>query len=128
MKYLEKINRMPIKYFDTKTHGEVLSRVTNDIDTVSQTLNQSLSQILTSVTTLIGVLIMMLSISVDNDISCINCNSSISWIIIAFVVKKSQKYFKDQQEYLGHVNGQVEEVYAGHNVMKAFNGEERCDK
>ena len=120
----EKINRMPLRYFDTKTHGEVLSRVTNDVDTVSQTLNQSLSQILTSVTTLVGVLIMMFSINWIMTLASLIV-IPISAGLIAFVVKKSQKYFKTQQEYLGYVNGQVEEVYSGHNVMKAFNAEER---
>ncbi|MDU1276917.1 MAG: ABC transporter ATP-binding protein [Clostridium sp.] len=119
----EKINRMPLKYFDKMTHGEVLSRVTNDVDTVSNTLNQSLSQMLTSITTLIGVLIMMLSISVTMTIASIVI-IPISGILIALVVKKSQKYFKEQQTFLGHVNGHVEEVYSGHNIMKAFNGED----
>lgn len=119
----EKINRMPLKYFDKMTHGEVLSRVTNDVDTVSNTLNQSLSQMLTSITTLIGVLIMMLSISVTMTIASIVI-IPISGILIALVVKKSQKYFKEQQNFLGHVNGHVEEVYSGHNIMKAFNGED----
>ena len=119
----EKINRMPLKYFDKMTHGEVLSRVTNDVDTVSNTLNQSLSQMLTSITTLIGVLIMMLSISVTMTIAAIVI-IPISGILIALVVKKSQKYFKEQQNFLGHVNGHVEEVYSGHNIMKAFNGED----
>lgn len=119
----EKINRMPLKYFDKMTHGEVLSRVTNDVDTVSNTLNQSLSQMLTSITTLIGVLIMMLSISVTMTIAAIII-IPISGILIALVVKKSQKYFKEQQTFLGHVNGHVEEVYSGHNIMKAFNGED----
>ncbi|PTR84774.1 ABC transporter ATP-binding protein, partial [Bacillus anthracis] len=101
----------------------VLSRVTNDVDTVSNTLNQSLSQMLTSITTLIGVLIMMLSISVTMTIAAIII-IPISGILIALVVKKSQKYFKEQQNFLGHVNGHVEEVYSGHNIMKAFNGED----
>ncbi|MBM6859770.1 ABC transporter ATP-binding protein [Clostridium saudiense] len=123
----EKINRMPLKYFDTKTHGEVLSRVTNDVDTVSQTLNQSLSQMLTAITTLIGVLIMMISISGIMTIAALLI-LPISMGLIFGVVKKSQKYFKDQQKFLGNVNGQVEEVYSGHNIMKAFNGEERAIK
>ncbi|WP_291652359.1 ABC transporter ATP-binding protein [Clostridium sp.] len=118
----EKINRMPLKYFDKMTHGEVLSRVTNDVDTVSNTLNQSLSQMLTSITTLIGVLIMMLSISVTMTLASILI-IPLSGILIALVVKKSQKYFKEQQTFLGHVNGHVEEIYSGHNIMKAFNGE-----
>ena len=119
-----KINRMPLKYFDTRTHGEVLSRVTNDVDTVSQTLNQSLSQILTAVTTLIGILIMMFSISwIMTMASLIVIPLAVG--LISLVVKKSQKYFKTQQEYLGYVNGKVEEVYSGHIVMKAFNAEQR---
>ena len=119
-----KINRMPLKYFDTRTHGEVLSRVTNDVDTVSQTLNQSLSQILTAATTLIGILIMMFSISwIMTMASLIVIPLTVG--LISLVVKKSQKYFKTQQEYLGYVNGKVEEVYSGHIVMKAFNAEQR---
>ena len=120
----EKINRMPLKYFDTKTHGEVLSRVTNDVDTISQTLNQSLSQTVTSVTTLIGTIIMMFSINWIMTLASLVV-LPISFILMAVIVKKSQKHFKTQQEYLGHVNGQIEEVYSGHNIMKAFNAEER---
>lgn len=120
-----KINKLPLKYFDKLTHGEVLSRVTNDVDTVSNTLNQSLSQIFTSFTTLIGVLIMMLSISVSMTLVSILI-LPLSGILISFVVKKSQKYFKEQQSFLGHVNGHVEEIYGGHNIMKAFNGEEKA--
>ena len=119
----EKMDTLPLNYFDTRTNGEVLSRITNDVDTVNQTLNQSLSQMLTSITTLIGVLIMMLSISVTMTIAAIII-IPISGILIALVVKKSQKYFKEQQNFLGHVNGHVEEVYSGHNIMKAFNGED----
>lgn len=119
----EKINRMPLKYFDKTTHGEVLSRVTNDVDTVSQTLNQSMSQIITSVVTIIGVLIMMLSISWQMTIVALLI-LPVSMMLIMGVVKRSQKYFKSQQEYLGHVNGQVEEIYSGHNIVKAFNKEE----
>lgn len=119
----EKINRMPLKYFDKTTHGEVLSRVTNDVDTVSQTLNQSMSQIITSVITIIGVLIMMLSISWQMTLVALLI-LPVSMILIMGVVKRSQKYFKSQQEYLGHVNGQVEEIYSGHNIVKAFNTEE----
>lgn len=119
----EKINRMPMKYFDTKTHGEVLSRVTNDVDTLSQSLNQSITQIITSVTMVIGVLIMMLSISVPMTIVAMLV-LPISGILIGTIVKKSQKYFSEQQEYLGHVNGQVEEIYGGHNIVKVFNAEE----
>jgi ATP-binding cassette subfamily B protein len=123
----EKINRMPLKYFDGTNHGEVLSRVTNDVDTLSQTLNQSLSQIITSVTTIIGVLVMMLSISWSMTLVSIGI-LPISMILIMSIVKRSQKYFKEQQDYLGHVNGHVEEMYGGHVVMKAFNGEERSVK
>ncbi|MED1597174.1 MULTISPECIES: ABC transporter ATP-binding protein [Bacillus] len=119
----EKINRMPLKYFDKTTHGEVLSRVTNDVDTVSQTLNQSMSQIITSVITIIGVLIMMLSISWQMTLVALLI-LPVSMMLIMGVVKRSQKYFKSQQEYLGHVNGQVEEIYSGHNIVKAFNTEE----
>ncbi|MDC2863590.1 ABC transporter ATP-binding protein [Bacillus sp. BP-3] len=119
----EKINRMPLKYFDKTTHGEVLSRVTNDVDTVSQTLNQSMSQIITSVITIIGVFIMMLSISWQMTLVALLI-LPVSMILIMAVVKRSQKYFKSQQEYLGHVNGQVEEIYSGHNIVKAFNKEE----
>ncbi|HWI50026.1 MAG TPA: ABC transporter ATP-binding protein [Rummeliibacillus sp.] len=119
----EKINRMPLKYFDKTTHGEVLSRITNDVDTVSQTLNQSMSQIITSVITIIGVLIMMLSISWQMTLVALLI-LPVSMILIMGVVKRSQKYFKSQQEYLGHVNGQVEEIYSGHNIVKAFNKEE----
>ncbi|MDM5462635.1 ABC transporter ATP-binding protein [Bacillus mycoides] len=119
----EKINRMPLNYFDKTTHGEVLSRITNDIDTVSQTLNQSMSQIITSVITIIGVLIMMLSISWQMTLVALLI-LPVSMILIMAVVKRSQKYFKSQQEYLGHVNGQVEEIYSGHNIVKAFNKEE----
>lgn len=119
----EKINRMPLKYFDNKTHGEVLSRITNDVDTVSQSLNQSMSQIITSVITIIGVLIMMLSISWQMTLVALLI-LPVSMFLITAVVKRSQKYFKSQQEYLGHVNGQVEEIYSGHNIVKAFNREE----
>jgi ATP-binding cassette, subfamily B, multidrug efflux pump len=120
----EKINRMPLKYFDNTNHGEVLSRITNDVDTVSQTLNQSLSQIVTSVTTLVGVLLMMLSISwVMTLISLVMLPMSFG--ILAMVLKRSQKYFKEQQDYLGHVNGHVEEMYGSHIVVKAFNGEQK---
>jgi len=119
----EKINKMPLKYFDKKSHGEVLSRVTNDIDTVSQNLNQSMTQVISSIATIIGVLIMMLSISGTMTIAALLI-VPVSGVLITVVVKKSQKFFKAQQEYLGHVNGQVEEIYSGHNIVKAFNGEE----
>lgn len=123
----EKINRMPLKYFDKTNHGEVLSRVTNDIDTVSHTLNQSLPQIVSSITTLVGVLIMMLSISWVMTLASLLI-LPLSIIFIMVVVKASQKYFKTQQDYLGHINGHVEEMYGGHTIMKAFNGEERSIK
>nr|WP_317283974.1 ABC transporter ATP-binding protein [uncultured Sellimonas sp.] len=119
----EKINRMPMNYFDTKTHGEVLSRVTNDVDMLSQSLNQSATQMITSVTMIIGVLIMMLSISPLMTVVAILI-LPISMLLISMIIKRSQKYFKSQQEYLGHVNGQVEEVYGGHNIVKVFNKEE----
>jgi ATP-binding cassette subfamily B protein len=120
----EKINRMPLGYFDGTNHGEILSRVTNDVDTVSQTLNQSLSQIITSVTTVIGVLIMMFSISWQMTLVAL-VMVPLSFVIIALVVNQSQKYFKQQQDYLGHINGHIEEMYGNHVVMKAFNGEAR---
>lgn len=120
----EKINRMPMRYFDTKTHGEVLSRVTNDVDTLSMSLNQSFTQVVTSITTIIGVLIMMLRISGSMTLIAI-LTLPLSLGLIGGIVKKSQKYFKAQQEYLGHVNGQVEEVYGGHAVVKVFNAENK---
>ncbi len=118
----EKIQRMPMNYFDTTTHGEVLSRVTNDVDTLSQSLNQSATQLITSVTMLIGVLAMMLSISPLMTVVALLI-LPVSMILVSMIVKHSQKYFRDQQEYLGHVNGQVEEVYSGHTIVKAFNKE-----
>ena len=121
----EKINRLPLKYFDSVSHGDVLSRVTNDVDTVSQTLNQSLSQIITSVTTLVGVLIMMLSISWKMTIAAILI-LPVSMLLVTNIIKKSQKYFKEQQKALGKVNGHIEEIYGGHNIMKAFNAEEEA--
>ncbi len=120
----EKINRMPFKYFDGTNHGEVLSRVTNDVDAINQTLNQSLTQIITSVTTVLGVLIMMFTISWMMTLVALLV-IPLSFGIIMVVIKRSQKFFKQQQDYLGHVNGHVEEMYGGHNVMKAFNGEKK---
>lgn len=118
----QKINRMPMNYFDTKTHGEVLSRVTNDIDTLGQSLNQSATQMITSITTIIGVLVMMLSISpLMTVVALLILPVSIG--LISVIMKHSQKYFRGQQEFLGEVNGQVEEVYGGHNIVKAFNKE-----
>jgi ATP-binding cassette, subfamily B, multidrug efflux pump len=120
----EKINRMPLRYFDGTNHGEVLSRVTNDVDTVSQTLNQSLSQVVTSLTTVIGVLVMMFTISWQMTVVAL-VMVPVSMGIISVVVNQSQKYFKQQQDYLGHLNGHIEEMYGGHVVMKAFNGEQK---
>ena len=117
-----KINRLPFKYFDNTNQGEVLSRITNDVDTISQTLNQSLSQIVTSVTSVVGVLIMMLTISWQMTLVALLI-VPISMGVIGLVISQSQKYFKQQQDYLGHVNGHVEEMFGGHIVMKAFNGE-----
>lgn len=119
----EKIHRMPMKFFDSKTHGEVLSIFTNDIDTLSQNLNQSATQLITSITTVIGIIIMMLSIDWIMTLVVLGI-LPISVVIIGFVVKKSQKHFKNQQKYLGHVNGQVEEVFSGHNIVKVFNKEQ----
>ena len=120
----QKINRLPMKYYDTKTHGEVLSRVTNDVDTLSQSLNQSITQLITSVTQVVGVLVMMLTISWELTLAAL-CILPISMLCISFIVKRSQKFFKSQQEYLGHINGQVEEVYGGHNIVQAFNHEDK---
>jgi ATP-binding cassette subfamily B multidrug efflux pump len=119
-----KINRMPLKYFDGTNHGEVLSRITNDVDTVSQTLNQSMTQIITSAITVVGVLIVMFSISWAMTIIALLI-VPLSLAFTGVVISKSQKYFKQQQDYLGHVNGHVEEMYGGHMVVKAFNGEAR---
>lgn len=118
----EKINRMPLGYFDGTNHGEVLSRVTNDVDTISQTLNQSLSQIITSAVTVVGVLVMMLTISWQMTLATLLV-IPLSLLFISQIVGRSQKYFKQQQDTLGHINGHVEEMYGGHLVMKAFNGE-----
>ena len=119
----EKIRRLPMNYFDKVSHGEILSRITNDVDTLSQSLNQSATQMITSVTTIVGVLVMMLSISpLMTLIALLILPVSVGFISV--IVKYSQRYFKNQQEYLGHVNGQVEEVYGGHNIVKAFNKEE----
>ena len=120
----EKIHRMPFNYFDEKNHGEVLSIVTNDVDTLSQSLNQSATQIITSVVTVIGVLAMMLSIDWIMTLICLLV-LPISMIFISLVVGKSQKHFKNQQEYLGHVNGQIEEVFGGQSIVRVFNAEEK---
>jgi ATP-binding cassette subfamily B protein len=120
----KKVNRMPLKYFDNTNQGEILSRVTNDVDAINQTLNQSLTQIITSVATIIGILIMMLTISRIMTLVSVFI-IPLSLVLIIIVVRRSQKYFMQQQVYLGHVNGHVEEMFGGHNVMKAFNGEKK---
>lgn len=123
----EKINRMPMKYLESRTYGEVLSRITNDVDTLGQSLNQSVTQIITSVATLVGTLVMMISISgIMTLISLVIL--PVSAILISFIIKHSQKYFRQQQEYLGHINGQVEEVYGGHLVVQAYNKQESTIK
>lgn len=119
----EKLNKLPLKYFDKTTHGDVLSRVTNDVDTVSQSLNQSMSQIITSVTTIIGVFIMMLRISWRMTLAAVVI-LPVSLVLVMLVIKRSQKYFKAQQKMLGLLNGHIEEVFSGHNIMKAFNAED----
>ena len=123
----KKINKLPMKYFDKKTNGEVLSIITNDIDTLSMNLNQSITQIITAICTIIGILIMMFSISWEMTLISLII-LPISGIIVKTIVGKSQKYFQKQQEYLGHVNGQVEEVYGGLNIVKVFNAEEKVTK
>ena len=122
-----KINKLPMNYFDKKTHGEVLSIITNDIDTMSMSLNQSATQLITSITTIIGILVMMLSINVVMTIVALLI-LPIASLITMFIVKHSQRYFTDQQEYLGHVNGQIEEMYSGQNVIKVFNAEDKIIK
>ncbi len=119
----EKINRLPMNYYDAKTHGEVLSRITNDVDTLGQSLNQSITQMITSVTTIVGVFIMMLSISPLMTVIALLI-LPISMGMISFIIKRSQRFFRQQQEYLGKVNGQVEENYGGHTVIKVFNRED----
>jgi len=120
----QKINRLPLKYFDTRSIGDVLSRVTNDVDTISSSLNQSLTQVITSVVTILGVLVMMLSISWQMTLIALVA-LPVSFGLIAIIVKNSQKYFKEQQDTLGAINGHIEEMYSGHTIVKAFNGEER---
>lgn len=120
-----KVHRLPMSYFDHVTHGEVLSRVTNDVDTLGQSLNQSLSQVVSSITTAVGVLIMMFSISWQMTLVAL-CIIPLSAILMGVVVKKSQKYFVGQQKYLGEVNGQVEEIFSGHVVVKAFNAQDNA--
>ena len=122
-----KINKLPMNYFDKKTHGEVLSIITNDIDTMSMSLNQSATQLITSITTIIGILVMMLSINVVMTVVALLI-LPIASLITMFIVKHSQRYFADQQEYLGHVNGQIEEMYSGQNVIKVFNAEDKVIK
>lgn len=122
-----KINKLPMKYFDKKTHGEVLSIITNDIDTLSMNLNQSITQIITAICTIIGILIMMFSISWQMTLISLII-LPIAAIFVSIIVGKSQKFFQKQQEYLGHVNGQVEEVYSGLNIVKAFNGEQKVQR
>ncbi|MGA9191050.1 MAG: ABC transporter ATP-binding protein [Anaerolineales bacterium] len=117
-----KVNRLPFSYFDRVSQGEVLAHLTNDVDMINQTLNQSLSQIITSTVTVVGVLIMMLTINWQMTLVAI-VMVPLSALIIMFVVRQSQKYFSQQQDYLGHINGHVEEMFGGHRVMKAFNGE-----
>jgi len=120
----EKISRLPLKYFDTRSYGDVLSRITNDVDTISNTLNQGLSQIVSSITTIIGIIIMMAYISILMTLVSL-LMLPVSFGLVSFLIKKSQKFYKRQRDYLGQVNGHVEEMYSGHNVMRAFNGEER---
>ena len=120
-----KINKLPMKYFDSKTHGEVLSIVTNDIDTLSQALNQSITTIITSISTIIGIVIMMISINIPMTIAVVLI-VPLCMLVLRQIVKKSQKYFAMQQAYLGHINGHVEEIYGGHDVVKAFNAEEEA--
>ena len=119
----EKMNRIPLNYYDTRTHGEILSRITNDVDLVNQTLNQSLTQIITSVTSIVGVLAMMLSISLIMTIAALIV-IPFSLVIVGVIVKKSQGFFKDQQKFMSEINGHTEEMYGGHNIVQAFNGEE----
>jgi len=119
----EKMNRIPLNYYDTRTHGEILSRITNDVDLVSQTLNQSLTQIITSVTLIVGVLVMMLTINWLMTLAAL-LMVPLSLGIIGLVVSKSQGFFKDQQKFLGEINGHIEEMYGGHNIVQAFNGEQ----
>ena len=124
-KLSKKINKLPMKFFDTKTHGEVLSIVTNDIDTLSQALNQSITSIITSIATVIGILIMMISINIPMTIAAVLI-VPICMLVVSRIVKMSQKYFAMQQDYLGHINGHVEEIYGGHDIVKAFNGENKA--
>jgi ATP-binding cassette subfamily B protein len=121
---MEKINRMPFRYFDGTPHGEVLSLLTNDVDTINQTLNQSLTQIITSLVTVVGILAMMLTISWQMTLVALLI-VPLSMGVVMVIIRQSQRFFKEQQDYLGHVNGHVEEMFGGHLVVKAFNGEEK---
>ena len=121
----KKINKLPMKYFDSKTHGEILSIITNDIDTLSQSINQSITTIISGIATIIGVLIMMISINIPMTIATLLI-IPICMVMVNGVVKKSQKYFTLQQDYLGHINGHVEEIYGGHDIVSSFNGEEKA--
>lgn len=121
----EKVNRLPMKYFDSKTHGEVLSRITNDVDTLSQSLTQSVTQIISGIATIIGIFIMMISINISMTIAALLI-IPICMFFVTKIMKRSQKYFSMQQEYLGHLNGHIEEIYGGHDIVKAFNGEEKA--
>ncbi len=123
----EKINRMELEYYDRTTQGEILSRITNDIDTINQTLSQSITQIITSIVTVLGILIMMFTISWMMTLVALII-IPLSGVVVAFIVKRSQKHFAQQQEYIGHVNSHVEEMYGGHIVMKAFNGEKKSQE
>ena len=123
----DKIHKLPLGYYDRTTHGEVLSRITNDVDTISQTLNQSITQIITSITTIIGITVMMFTISWQMTLVALGI-IPVSFIAVMVIVKKSQKHFMEQQEYLGKVNGHVEEMLGSHVVVKAFNGEEESTK
>lgn len=120
----EKISRLPLGYFDSRSYGDILSRITNDVDTISNTLNQGLSQIVSSITTIIGIIIMMAYISVLMTMASL-LMLPVSFVLVSFLIRKSQKFYKSQREYLGLVNGHVEEMYSGHNVIRAFNGEKR---
>ena len=122
-----KINKLPMNYFDKWTNGEVLSVITNDIDTLSMNLNQSITQIITSICTIIGILVMMFSISWQMTLISLVI-LPVAAVFVKIIVGRSQKYFQRQQDYLGHVNGQVEEIYSGLNIVKVFNGEEKVTK
>ena len=120
-----KINRIPLSYFESRPYGEVLSRITNDVDTLQQGINQSITQLITSVTTIVGVFIMMMTISVRMTLAVL-IMIPLSILAVSITMRHSQKYFKAQQSYLGDVNGQIEEIFAGENIVKAFNREQAC--